>query len=346
MSIALDLGSCRLKSLRYEGNRLVGRSCRSRYAVIENAESQRMLLNHMDIPHAIFGESLIVLGDHAADFSRLFLTPCLSLLPQGKVPQNSPAARQITASLLESLLPEPKRKDELCCVTFPNVPDKPHQQDNPEIEFFLRLIRLQGYEPLVLKSSLAVVSAELVGCSFTGIGINMGASCCDVSVTHLGNEIASCSIAQGGDWIDKQFADQSDEYTLDAKGNRYPDLLGVSCWKESLTDSIVEGTTQREKLLCDLTRELVSNVLHQIAGMIARTPSIGERDRKLGMAVCGGTARIPGFDRLFREELQKTPLPIDLGNFSVGKDSDFTVARGCLIHAELESQWQTTSRAA
>jgi hypothetical protein len=346
MSIALDLGSCRLKSLRYEGNLLVGRSCRSRYAVIENAESQRMLLNHMHIPHAIFGESLVVMGDHAADFSRLFLTPCLSLLPQGKVSQNSPAARQITASLLEALLPEPKQADELCCFTFPNVPDEAHQQGNPEIEFFLRLIRLQGYKPLVLKSSLAVVPAELVGCSFTGIGINMGASGCDVSVTQLGNEVASCSFPQGGDWIDEQFASRSDSYTLDAKGNRFPDLLGVSSWKESLTGSIVEGATQREKLLCDITRELVSKVLHQIAGMIERTPAIGEIPRELGMAVCGGTARIPGFDRLFREELQNSPLPIDLSNLSVGKDSEFTVARGCLIHAELESQWQSASRAA
>ena len=338
MSIALDLGSSRLKSLRYEGNRLLSRSCRSRYAVIENAESQRMLLNHMNIPHAISGESLIVLGDHAADFSRLFLTPCLSLLPQGKVPQNSPAARQITASLVESLLPEPKTKSELCCVTFPNVPDEEHQQGSPEMEFFTRLIRLQGYEPLVLKSSMAVVLAELAECSFMGIGINMGSSCCAVSVTHLGNEIVSCSIAQGGDWIDEQFANQSEEYTLDAKGNRYPDLLGVSCWKDSLTDSIVETTTQREKLLCKITRKLVSNVIHQLAGMIERTSAIGELPRSLGMAVCGEIARIPGFDRLFREELQKTPLPIDQSKLSVGNESDFSVARGCLIHAELESQ--------
>ncbi|MCH7687452.1 MAG: hypothetical protein IH899_12350 [Planctomycetes bacterium] len=130
------------------------------------------------------------------------------------------------------------------------------------------------------------------------------------------------------------------------KGNRYPDLLGVSCWKESLTDSIVEATTQREKLLCEITRELVSNVLHRIAKMIQRTPAVSEISRSLSMVVCGGTTRIPGFDRLFREELQKTPLPIDESRLCVGNESDFTVARGCLIHAELESQWRSMSRAA
>jgi len=346
MSTALDVGSHRLKTLRHDGERLLGRSCRSRYAVIDNQESQRTLLNHMNIPHAVCDEGLVVIGDHATDFSRLFQVPCLPLLPHGRIPQSNPPARQIIAALIESHLPEPKQSGEICCLSFPGLPAKEQAQGNTDYEFYTRLIRLQGYEPLVLTSSLAVVLAEMVGHSFTGIGINLGASSCEVSLAHLGNEIAHCSISRGGDWIDEQFALRNEEYTWDAKGNRHPDLLGVSCWKESLTESIVEAATKQEKLLCELYRELVSTVLQEVSAAFSRIPAVRDVPRPLGLVVCGGSSRIPGFDQLFRKELHRNPLPMEVSNLFLANSSDYTVARGGLIYAELETQARTMNRIA
>lgn len=346
MSIALDIGSYRMRSLRNDGDRLIGRSCRSQYVILDNDESQRTLLNHMEIPHAICDETLVVMGDNATEFSRLFQTPCRQLLPDGKIPEGDPSARQITASLIESLLPKPPRPGELCCLSFPGVPDAHHREGHLDYEFFTRLIRLQGYEPMVISSGLAVSLAELVGCSFTGIGMNLGASRAEVSLTHLGNEVAHCSIPIGGNWIDEQFAVRNSEYAWDARGIRYPDVSGVAVWKESLTDSITDANGGREKLLAEICREYISRVLNETAKEFAGVSAVRNIPRPASISLCGGIVQVPGFVDIFREELRNTPFPIEVNQLLPGNEPEFTVARGCLIYAELESQARTVTRQA
>jgi hypothetical protein len=57
----------------------------------------------------------------------------------------------------------------------------------------------------------------------------------------------------------------------------------------------------------------------------------------LPLVVAGGTARIPGFRDLLLDVLPSVSLPVSIGDVRLVAASDFTIARGGLIRAELEA---------
>lgn len=346
MSVALDIGAARLKSLRHEGGRLVGRTCRGDCVVLENGESQRTLLNHMRAPHAICEEAIVVFGAHAADFSRLFHSPCRPLLAEGRVPAKDPAARQILAALVDALLPAPRQAGELCCLSYPGAPGAETPEGDADYEFYSRLLRPRGYEPVVLNAGMGAILAEMVESAFTGIGIDFGAATTEASAAHLGREIACCSIPRGGHWIDEQFALRNEEYNWNPQGERYLDLQGVAGWKESLSAPPGESADGREKLLAEICRELIAQVLNEIAAQFTDAGVSREIPQPVSVVVSGGTARLPGFEELLRSALRRFPLPVEVGNLRTAAGGDYTVARGGLIYAELERQAQRVQAAA
>ncbi len=122
------------------------------------------------------------MGDAAADLSQMFQGRTIPLLPKGAIPENDPLTRQIIASLVESLLPEPHHAREICCLTLPKLRSNlcgsqgaiGQFTSNPDFEFFIRLVCLRGYSPLILSSSMAVVLAELIEDAFTRISLTFG----------------------------------------------------------------------------------------------------------------------------------------------------------------------------
>jgi hypothetical protein len=346
MSIALDVGVHRLRSLRRQDGRLLGRGCRTLYAALADTQSSRQLLGQMQIPYATCEDNLAVMGDAAAEFSRLFKVPSVSLLANGKLPHDDPPARQIIGSLVEALIPEPRHPNEICCMTLPGISSAQRSAGRRAYEFLTRLVKLRGYTPLVLASSMAVILAELVGESFTGIGLSLGAASCKVSLAHRGLELACCSIPVGGNWIDEELALQNNDYAWDTSGNRYLDTESASQWKESLSRSILHPADAREQFLSNLYRELVSHVVTEAARNFATVANVGDLPQPVSVVVVGGTARIAGFDKLLEQIWRATPFPLATKEFRVVADSDYTVARGCLINAELEAQTAVGRRSA
>ncbi|MDA1012908.1 MAG: hypothetical protein O3A00_00475, partial [Planctomycetota bacterium] len=123
MSVALDFGTYRLKCLRPRLEHLVGRSCRTALAVVPNTDASRRILENVQVTYAVCEDNLVVLGDSAVDVSRLVQIPSVSPLPDGRVPENDPPARQVILSLLDAVLPKPESSGELCCMTVPGGSD-------------------------------------------------------------------------------------------------------------------------------------------------------------------------------------------------------------------------------
>lgn len=347
MSISLDLGSSRLKSLRQRGEHLLGRGCRSAYATLIDSESRRKLLDQLQIPYARCEEKLAIIGDPVSDFTHLFQMPAVPLLPDGHVPQDDPPARQIIASLVEALLPEPQQSGEICCISMAGLPVDADDGEHHDVEFFTRLLRLRGYQPMLLSAGMGVVLAELVDQSFTGIGMSLGASHCEVSLAHRGIEIARSSIPRGGDWIDEQLAAERDSYCWDPNGNRFADVESEREWKVEAERNIGQPADDRETLLAELYASLIDDVLKSAARDFAQTASVRDVPQPLSLVVSGGVARINGFSDLLVPALRKTPFPVEVGTVRMATDSDYIVTRGGLISAELESNnGQTGLRAA
>ncbi len=385
MSVALDFGTHRLKCLRRRFEHLVGRNCRTALSVVPNTEASRRILENVEVTYAVCDDNLVVLGDSAIDVSRLIQIPSVSPLPDGHVPKNDPPARQVILSLLNAVLPKPEKEGELCCMTVPggsrqlrrldrqvrNVTTKADGDDaNPEAEqapkrspkqrsrsfvaddsddldFLSHLVRLRGYEPLVINAGMAGILANNSDSYFSGIGIDFGASTCDVSVAVMSEEIGHCNIRKGGNWIDESIALEFNEFAWDSRGNKYLDTASVGRWKEELETSIVEPTDRRTQRLAELYEELIVEVLEKVGTEVARIPRVSDVQQPATLVASGGVARINGFETVLRSILESSDFPIRIGEVRVATASEYDVARGLLINGELENKLtRTANRAA
>ena len=58
----------------------------------------------------------------------------------------------------------------------------------------------------------------------------------------------------------------------------------------------------------------------------------------VSLILCGGSARVQGFGNLFQRKLADSDFPVRIQKVRIVTDSDYSVARGCLIAAEIEQQ--------
>lgn len=339
MSIGLDLGARSFRSLRRGTNRLIGRACRSGYAVLPDIAAQRDLLQRASISYAHCEDNLVLLGDSAAEFSRTFQAPCLDLLPQGCVPREDPIARQISAILAESLLPTPQSEGEICCFTTPGRARGMQMAGTDPAEFFTRVIKLRGYVPRRLNAGMAIVLADLVQEAFTGIGLTLGAAGCEVSLAHCGVEVAHCTVPRGGRWIDEQIAQGAQSYCWDVFGNKRLDLDHASRTKERAAGGDAQASAEDRQRLLELYRDLLTSVAETMTREFGRALRLHNVPQPLSLVCAGGGAELPGFCDLLQRQLEVVEFPIRLRDVRLAREeSQFTVARGCLVNAELESQ--------
>jgi len=334
MSIALDIGVHRLRSLRRSGQQLVGRSSCAVYSVLDDEPSVREILDRIGVSYGQCEGSLLLIGDDAVNCSPAFHIPCVPLLPEGRVPRDDAPARQIIGSLVSHLLPKPAHADEPCCITLPGTSAS---RDNHERAFLSQLVRLQGYTPLPLTASMALILAELVDQSFTGIGFVMGASSCQMSLAHRGIEVANVTIPLGGNWIDSELARRENLYRWDARGNKSLDVVSVRAWKESESRSIEQPSDDRERFLGELYHELIAHVVRVAAINFANTRAVERIQQPVTLVAAGGAASIAGFSEVLSRAWKEASFPVNVEASRVVEDSEYTVARGCLIWAELEA---------
>ncbi|HUG91898.1 MAG TPA: hypothetical protein VML55_13755 [Planctomycetaceae bacterium] len=333
MTIALDIGAHSVRSLRRQGSRLAGRTTRLAYAVLPDSPRHRRLLEGGGIAFAVCGGRLVLVGQQAVDYARPFREPVRSALSDGLLPRDNPLARQVVAATVEAVLPRALTRDEICCLTVPGGAGS----QSREAEFLTRLVRLAGYVPVVVRAGMALVLAELSRTGFTGAGISFGAATCELSIAHRGREIASVAVRRGGDWIDAEFAAQEGCCLWDAAGGRHPDLESIARLKSEHTEPLATASSPRGRLFAALYRSLITELVGHAARALGPVPLLGTLPRPLELVVGGGTAQIPGFAELLDEQLRSAALPVALARARVAAAADYTVARGGLIHAELEA---------
>lgn len=336
MSIALDIGTHEMRSLRMGANRLIARRCRSVYCVLEDSPAHRSILRDIHIPYAVCEGQLLVFGEEAVRLTQLFRVPCLPLLPEGTLPKNDPPVRQLLGTIVSSLIGEAADEGELCALT---LPAEQRLQADPDgtTEFFTHLVQLQGYVPLLQPAPQALVLATLGEAGFSGVGLLFGASASEAAVIHRGREVARCAVPFAGDWIDLRLARSRREILWDAEGHRFLNTQQAREWKESFSGHLAEPANREEQFLADLYRGMIEFLLQEATARFANVLQQMHLTGPQQMVVGGGSARLKGFDRVFSDILQAQPFPARIAGIRFVTDSDFTIARGGLIRAELEA---------
>ncbi|MAG93999.1 MAG: hypothetical protein CMJ48_09645 [Planctomycetaceae bacterium] len=334
MTIALDIGADCLRSLRVQDGRLVGRSSRSVYAVLSDSPAQRELLRQGRIPFASCEENLILLGDAATELSQVFHVPTRPLLPEGRLPQDDAFARQVLGALIDRLLPAVERAGQICCLTLPAADRDTSSRAGDLVAFVTQVLRLRGYQPMILGSAMGVVLAELGSVGFTGVGMVFGASHSEAVVVHHGIEMARCEVALGGSWIDEQLAQSREYFLWDSAGRQYLDVPRAAALRTAVSLNVVSPNHAEVRgYFHELARSLMAELAQTLRGNSAATMI----PQPLKVVASGAAARINGFDVLLQQVLRETELPVEIGSIRVAVDSNYNVARGCLIGAQLEN---------
>ncbi|MBX3438290.1 MAG: cell division FtsA domain-containing protein [Planctomycetaceae bacterium] len=334
MTIALDLGSRHFRSLRRQGGRLIGRRNLAEYVALPDTPGHRKLLERTSYPFACCEGSLLIVGQAALELAETLQLPSVPLLLSNQLPVDDPLVRQVVASLIDCLIPRAENAGEPCWMTVPGALHDPETVEDRK--FFCQLVRLKGYEPRVVSSGRCVILAELGAEGFTGVGLDIGAGATRASVAHHGREIARTHVPRGGRWIDKRLAESEDRLLWDAQGNRFLDLTGITRWKESKLVSVLNPISEREQRLALLYEELLGDMLAQFRVELAQQASLKMLPQPLSLVCTGGVTLVPGFSGLMEEVLQDTLFPIPISDVRCAHATDYTVARGTLILAELE----------
>ncbi|MEX0725782.1 MAG: hypothetical protein WEB58_16635 [Planctomycetaceae bacterium] len=325
MSIGLDLTTLCFRSLRADDTVLAGRSCRADVVPVGKSPIHRQLLDQLRLNYAECDSHWLLWGELAERYADVFHSACLPLLTDGEVPENQPPIRQMLAYLMEGLLPTAETPNHLCGVAFSQSRSDPRRST---IDFFTQLINLCGYCVAAVSPAQALALAELSSCRYSGIVLHLGVAVSDFCVMHHGTVL----------W--KESVDLLDVLPLDVSDAFQAVLLKAG---RDETDQTINAAASADDVLTRC-RVMQTVMEHHFAGLTAAelfTPTSPAMPLLLGGECPRGSAVVSGL----QQDMASLSGPIPLSEVRWPIFGEHAVARGCLIHAELESQ-KTITRAA
>lgn len=357
MTAALELGSSSIRSLRREGDVLMSRTSRCVYAVLPDSPAHQRLLEQSDLQFTTCDEGILLLGDGAYDNAELFKAPVLPLMVGGRLPKGNPLVRQLISSLVEVILPIAGSRHEICALTLPGGAALDSSTEaRADLEFYIRLVKLQGYEPKLVPASQALILAELVESAFTGIGIVFGASGCEAILAHRGNPICHAASDHGGEWMDRCLAKKLNVPSIEVGD----EPVGAVPESDFARESLISITRRREQLKSaatisgdaftkhveSLLQESVFELCDAFSGELIRSRRAAELPSPLPIVCGGGLTETPGFGSILAGVLKEVKLPVPTQRPRLVTRSAHSIARGLLISAELEATSRPAERAA
>lgn len=356
MTAALELGSSSIRSLRREGDVLMSRTSRCVYAVLPDSPAHQRLLEQSNLQFTTCDEGILLLGDGAFENADLFKSPVLPLMVGGRIPRGNPLVRQLISSLVEVILPIAGSRHEICALTLPGGAALDSSSEaRADLEFYIRLVRLQGYEPKLVPASQALILAELVESAFTGIGIVFGASGCEAILAHRGNPVCHAASDHGGEWIDRRLAKKLKVPTsnsADGSGGTTENdfdresLISITRRREQLTSAATISGDDFTRHVESLLQETVFELCEAFSGELIRSRRAKELPSPLPIVCGGGLIQTPGFGSILAGVLKNVDLPVQTLRPHIVTRSSHSIARGLLISAELEATSRPAKRAA
>ncbi len=338
MNVALELGVREFRSLRREGQRLIGRRTPCAYVTLPPGAAERKLLEQARISYSVCQGSLLVLGQAAVELARSLKVPCLSPFEENRLPKQDGIARQVAASLIDSVLPPGNPSIDRCCLTVPGIefgdvdshPSEGTVSTGATLEQF---VKLRGYNTTSRSSSYAVGLSELGRDGLTGIAIHLGAGKCQASLLHRGIERLQAGIPRGEDSVINQWARSRKRFLWDHEGHCYLHQTAVREWKNQRQPSLDRPVDEDECVWKECVEELLIDLMSVTASGLVGSIGATVRRQPMGI-VCEGTfCALPGFESLMHRVMAAIGWPTACREIRIAEDPNFTVSRGLLIHA-------------
>ena len=331
---ALDLGAHRFRSLRRGGSATVGRASRAAYGTLPDSPARRALLEQVGLAYAVAeggeqGGELVLVGDAADEYARLFGTPAMPLLHHGKVPADDPPARQLIGTLVDGLLPDPLAPGEPVAVVYPG--------GAKERQFLSGVIKLRGYAPTAVDPAEAFAAAAMGSVGLRGVALVCGAERWDLAVILNGKVAARCTAEGGAAALDDRRAEDRGRVVYEEDGTRLLDSESCRRDRESFRGTLADPGGDEEAAIAELHAAALTELFAEAADRFADEPALRTVGKPLPLVCGGGAARVPGFTALAAETAASVKLPVPLGGAMAAVGNDYQTARGALILAEIEN---------
>ena len=287
----------------------------------------RSLMRQLGLGYVAQGDDGYIVGEAAVALGRIFGKAPRRPMRTGTLAPGEPVALFILSLLLKQLLGYPRQEGEICVYSVPADPvesDRNFIYHRGALEAALKGL---GYTPRPMVESHLIVSSELKDQDYTGIGVSCGAGMINVGISYKGLPAVSFSTARGGDWIDESVAG--------ALGMPAEDVRRI---KEAM--DLREPKGRVEGAIAIYYRSLLQHTLEAMKQKMADAQSMPSFARPIPIVCAGGTAMIPGFLELFKEEVEKARIPILIDFIRLAKEPLRAVAAGCLQAAVEETSAQ------
>lgn len=311
------------------------------FFTVDADDQVKDMLDMLSVPYIEKRGKISVLGEDARKFANMFKAETRRPMQTGCLNKKDLEALGMLTALLGNLLGEGENDPLVYSVTSqPLGSEMNFDYHRAQVE---SIIKDLGYDAKPIQEARAIALAELTDNRFTGLAISCGSGTTTVWLGLLGmdNPNFQFSIDRGGDWIDTNAAEnfagltRTKVQTVKERGIR----IGKAGQIED-TDHL-EGNellqAQAKAALSVYYRKYIQSVIKGIKYKLDKE-SLPEFDGPIPVVIAGGTSAPEDFLDVFKEEWAAAKIGLDISEFRKPEDPFHTVAKGCLVAAELEAK--------
>lgn len=340
----LDVGTHMLVSAsKAADNSVIYKENIDAFFTLESNEESKQILDTLGIPYIEKKRHISVIGEPARKFANMFHAETRRPLQQGCLNKKDLDALGMLQVIIADTLGQPSKPNEVLRYSVTSTPigtDMDFTYHKSQIE---NIFKNLGYDAGPIQEARAIALSELAAEKFTGLTISFGAGTTTVYLGHFGidNPQLQFSIDKGGDWIDKNAAEmfagltQTKVQTVKERG------FSILNPNKDLDVDELEGN----KLLEARAREALSayynafieNVFKLIANRFNKE-QVPEFEEPIKCVIAGGTSLAGDFIEVCKKHIKSINLPFEISEVIHASDPTHSVAKGCLIAAELEER--------
>jgi hypothetical protein len=313
------------------------------FFTLEANEESKQILDMLSIPYIEKKKNISVIGEPARKFANMFHAETRRPLQQGCLNKKDMDALGMLQVIIADILGAPSKAGEVLRYSVTSTPigtDMDFTYHKSQIE---NIFKTLGYDAGPIQEARAIALAELASEKFTGLTISFGAGTTTVYLGHFGvdNPKLQFSIDKGGDWIDKNAAEmfagltQTKVQTVKERGfSIIEPNKGIDV--EQLEGNKLLEARAREALSAYYVA-FIANVFKLIENKFNKE-QVPEFDTPIKCVIAGGTSLAGDFIEVCKKHIKSISLPFEISEVIHASEPSHSVAKGCLIAAELEER--------
>jgi hypothetical protein len=288
--------------------------------------TEQMLMRE-SILHKVEDGRIYAYGNRSDEFAKFLDGDTRRPMQGGMLNPAEPKNLQMIELLLSGLCGRAGSGEKICL----SVPSAPRDRGT-DLIFHERSVQniceKLGYQAQVVNEGLAVVYSELKDANFTGIGMSFGGGMCNICLSYLGLPVLTIATDRAGDYIDHSAASVTGETPTT-----------VRLHKENSAESgfTLNDTTDRsiDRALSVYYTLVIDTSVDTLQSAMSDSKKLPRLNWPVPIVCAGGTTMAGNFLPRLRAAIDKTDLPVKIGEVFLAKDPINATAKGALVGAML-----------